>query len=152
AKASSPSSTLRRTTSKKLASVKKFSPIAAKIASSTAKASASTHSPLGKQISRQLLRSLSMLTRPHAHGIHRYRCQNDAAFDGALPICAEAQECERGADHAQKQESEQRPPDRTAPPGDGDPAHHRGGDHLKFQPNARIAGNLLKAYRVEHGG
>ena len=50
ASASNPNSTLSRTTSKKFASVKKFSPIAAKIASSTASASASTHSPLGKQM------------------------------------------------------------------------------------------------------
>ena len=49
ASASRPNSTLRRTTSKKFASVKKFSPIAAKMASSAASASASTHSPFGKQ-------------------------------------------------------------------------------------------------------
>ena len=106
ASASKPSSTLNRTTSKKFDSVKKFSPIAAKIPSSIARARASTHSPLGKQTSRHGLRWLStndfcMFPRTDPHRIHRNRRQNDPALDRTLPIRAEPQERQRGADHAQ---------------------------------------------------
>src|ERR1035437_4158965 len=106
ASASNPSSTLRRTTSKKFDRVKKFSPMRAKMAISTARASASTHSPLGKQMSRHGLRWLSandvrMFPRTDAHGVHRNRRQDDAALDRPLPIRAKPQECQRRADHAQ---------------------------------------------------
>src|ERR1035437_5556664 len=89
ASASSPSSTLKRTTSKKFDHVKKFSPMEAKMASSTTRASASTDSPLGKQISRHVLRWLSandvrMFPRTDAHGVHRNRRQDDSALDRPL--------------------------------------------------------------------
>src|ERR1022692_1261066 len=133
ASASSPSSTLRRTTSKKFDRVKKFSPMAAKMAISTARASASTHSPLGKQTSRHGLRWLSMLPRTAAHRgfagiaapsvfartdanrVQRNRRQNDAAFDGPLPIGAEPQKRQRGTDQAQQQHAQQRAANGAAP-------------------------------------
>src|ERR1017187_6708889 len=93
ASASRPSSTLRRTTSKKFARVKKFSPTAAKTAISVARASASIHSPLGKQISRQGLRWLNMVpriaTRRVAARIAARRAfARIAAYGGAARIAA----------------------------------------------------------------
>src|SRR4029077_19270176 len=118
--ASRPNSTLRRTTSKKVDSVKKFSPIAAKIASSSARASASTHSPLGKQFSRHGLRSLStndvcMFSRTDADRVHGDRRQNNSAFDRPFPIRTEPQKRQRRADHAQEQQPQQRSRNRAAP-------------------------------------
>ncbi len=60
ATASSPSSTLRRVTSKKFPSVKKFCAMAEKSATSAASASSRIHSPFGNQRSRQCV----VTTRP----------------------------------------------------------------------------------------
>src|ERR1035441_9289569 len=136
ASASRPSSTLKRTTSKKFDPVKKFSPITAKIASSAARARTSTHSPLGKQISRHRLRSfrtgdVCMLSRANPHRVHRNRRQNDATLDRPLPICAEPQERQRRADYAQKQQPQQHSPNRAAPSRYRHAAHYRRGDHFQ---------------------
>src|SRR5690349_3546893 len=157
ASASRPSSTESRTTSKKFSAVKKFSPMAEKIAISAASASTSTHSPLGKARSRQGLCSLSvndvcMFPRRDANGIHRNRGQNDRAFDGALPIGAESQEGQRRSDDAEKQQSQHGAADSAAPARDRDAAHDRGGDHFELQAHAGVARDLVEADGVKYGG
>src|SRR6185503_19622472 len=91
ASASRPSSTLSRTTSKKLALEKKFSPSPEKSRTSNASAASSTHSPFGKQRSRQGLPALdSKLAciphRPPARSFDRHRRQNDASLNRPLPV------------------------------------------------------------------
>src|SRR5260370_2388490 len=157
ASASKPNSTLNRTTSKKFDSVKKFSPIAAKIASSIARASASTHSPLGKQISRHGLRWLStndfcMFPRTNEPRTHRNRRQNYPALDRPFPMRTEPQERQRRTDHAQQQQSQQHSGNRAAPSRNRHATDHRRRDHLQFQSDSRIARNLMEAHRVEHRG
>src|ERR1019366_2687778 len=148
ASASKPSSTLRRTTSKKFDQVKKFSPMAANMASSTASASASTHSPLGNQTSRHGLCWLSMFPRADADRVQRNRRQNDGALHCPLPIRAESQEGQRRADHAQQQHSQQRSGHGAAPANNGHAADYHGGDHFQFQPDPGVARDLQEARLV----
>src|ERR1700733_9514075 len=91
-----PNSTLRRITSKRFSLVKKFSPMAAKMAISKSSTKARTHSPLGNQRSRQALCSVSgseiCIAPPLcAQGVHGNGGQDDAAFYSALPVGGESE-------------------------------------------------------------
>src|SRR5580698_8527971 len=102
-----PNSTLRRMTSKKFPAVKKFSPMAEKMAISKSSTNASAHSPLGNQRSRQALCSLSgseiCIAPPlRAQCVQGDGSQDDAAFDSALPIGAESKKGQRGADQSEQ--------------------------------------------------
>src|SRR5438309_4355600 len=96
ASARSPNSTLRRTTSKKLAVVKKLGASAENAAISSERANSRIHSPLGKARACQVLRSLSgkvacIFLRAAAQRVDRDRGQNDRALERPLPVGADAQ-------------------------------------------------------------
>src|SRR3989442_11767769 len=111
ARASRPNSTLRRITSKKLPSVKKFSPIRANTAISIASPRRSTHSPLGNQRSRHGLRSDSgkvgdMFPRTGARRIDGDGGQDDSTLDGFFPVSAHPQKDQRRADGAEQKDAQ----------------------------------------------
>src|SRR5215475_9135253 len=135
---SRPSSTLRRTISKKFSAVKKFSPMALKMAISRSSTRASAHSPLGNQRSRNGLRSMSgneiCIASPGCtKGVHGDGGENDAAFDGALPIGAESEEGECRADKAEQDDAEDGAKNGSASTGDGDASDYDGRDDLQFK-------------------
>src|SRR5215469_134929 len=107
ARASSPSSTPRRTISKAFTEEKKFGPVSVKTAISIRTRMPSVSS-LPARFSTSTGRDL----------FERDGAENDGALDGFFPESVDAEECQRWRDGGEDGCSEQRTPERTFSTGD----------------------------------
>src|ERR1051326_248279 len=154
ASASRPSSTLSLTTSKKLAVEKKFSPSAENRRTSKPSAASKTHSPFGKQRSRQCLRSLNCklaCISPHlsAQRVDGHGRQDDSALQGPFPIRTDAQKGQGRTDHTEQHHPEQCADHRSSSARDRRAAHDHRRNHLHLHPDPCIAGDLVETNRIE---
>src|SRR6266480_5866353 len=100
ATASKPSSMLRRSTSTTFATVRKFWAVAEKTATSTASAASRIlDTPYNRR-----RRSRGV---PGTRRVDRHGTQNDRALNGALPVRADAEECQSGPDGAHEQNAQE---------------------------------------------
>src|SRR6185312_2116772 len=139
---SNPSSTLKRMTSKKLSRVKKFCPIAAKIAISTASAASRIHSP---RLFNRHPRESNALFPALAQNFDYDRGEDDCPLQRAFPVRAHAEERKSGSNRAQQNHAEHGPGCAAGTAGDRRAAHYDGGDDLHFHSEACVGGNLIKA-------
>ena len=168
ATASRPSSTLNLVISKKFPSVKNPGATTANSTVSAAITASSGQPPLERAEAElrlasrpqnqpcSCLSSLRMGQRPtanrYADALGRNRDEDDRALDGALPVRADSQECQRGTDGREQNDAEHGARDAAAAPGDGRSANHDRRNHLHLETDAGVAGNLVEPDGVEHGG
>src|SRR5262249_43512419 len=167
ATASSPSSTLNRKISITFAVVKNLSAIAEKTVTSLRRAIASTHNEDG---TRRSMESLSvacdgwfilvqmLMIRPAGPAlcagtqcVHDNSGQDDSALDRPFPIGAGANESKCRPDSAEQNHTENRSNDTSCSACYGRTADNNAGNDFHFQPQSRVARNLVKAHRVEYG-
>src|SRR5688572_6485737 len=136
--ASSPSSTLSRSTSNKLPSEKKRSAISEKIAISTSRTASSVVSAVLRM----------PVSQPYR--VDRHRHQDDESLHGTLPVRGDSEERERGAESAEQDDAQHGPCHRAAPAGNRGAADDNGGNHAHFETEAGIGRDLVEADRVQH--
>src|SRR3569833_2286306 len=144
---SSPSSTLKRMTSKKLSRVKKFCPIAEKIAVSATSAASRIHSPRlfnCRPCERQaLFGAVAQYLDDHCG-------QNDCALQRAFPVRAHAEECQRWADGAEQNDAEHGACDTAGAAGHRGATNHARREDLLFHAEAGGGGNLVVSFRIQN--
>src|SRR5687767_12393514 len=114
--ASSPSSTLSRSTSNRLPTEKKRSAISEKIAISRSRTASSVVSAVLRM----------PVSQPYR--VDRHRHQDDESLHGTLPVRGDSEERERGAESAEQDDAQHGPCHRAAPAGNRGAADDNGGN------------------------
>src|SRR5205814_702207 len=143
ATASRPSSMLRRSTSTTFATVRKFWAVPEKTATSTASAAS-------RILDMPHNRRRRSRSGPGTGRVDRHGTQDDRALNGALPIGADAEECQSGPDGAKQQHTQEGASEGPAAPSDRGAAHNHCRDDLHLQPESAVARNLVETHGVEH--
>src|SRR5438132_2353376 len=168
ARASKPSSTLRRVISKAFARLRKWLPERPNTPHSTRRTASSTSSLAGSHRWRHGAsvpsgrdsaasdagagRDPGMVLEPSQDGIRGQRGEDDRALNGLLPERIHSQEDERGADGAQQRRTHERARQTPAPARDGGAADHHRCDRLELQADPEVARDRAEAHGVEQRG
>src|SRR5262245_28281465 len=149
--ASRPSSTLNRSTSKKLLAVRKFSAIAENIATSQKSAPIRIHRPAGRKRRLNCLCAASCnKMKMTTSGIDDDRRQNDPSLKGSFPISAHAQKGQRRTDSSQQDHAKNGACNGSDSSGYCCPSDNNSGDDLHFETQSCITRNLIKPYGIEN--
>src|SRR5579864_9055789 len=144
----SPSSTLKRSTSIRLVQTRNRGAISENKNVSAIRASSNHRSPLGSarppEPVLKIVDHLRMLVTIASRQTDRDRNQDDGPLYRLLPIGADAQKRETGADGAEQNYTQQGSHDGARTAGDRRSSHDHRSDYFHLQSQAGIAGNLVE--------
>src|SRR5438552_1217631 len=155
ATASRPSSTLNRSTSKKLPAVRKFSAMTENTTASARSAAMSAHLAAGKTRtaapSRPACGNTCILLRMCTNGINNDGYQNDSALNRPFPIRAHPQKRQPRSDLSQQHDTKRGACDGSNASRDSRSANDNCSDDLHLKTDSGVAGNLIEPDGIENG-
>src|SRR5262245_12130820 len=152
ATARSPTSTLRRMTSKRFVDVRKFGATRPKQATSLASAATSIRLDTGDHRWRHVGGAARVSGAASTRGIDGDRAQDDRTLERALPLRADAEIRQRRPYRAEQRDAQHGSGHGPAASCDRSAADHHGRDDLHFQAESGVARNLVEPRRIQERG